>query len=347
LLHRSHKQCAQRFLVDNRAQGGPDGDLGSNEILVSRDKTLAVVDGSGVLYDPRGLDREELLRLARKRATVEQFDRKKLSQQGFFVSVNDRDAPLPDGEIVKNGEDFRNAFHLGRYARADLFAPCGGRPGAINISNWKALLDDQGQPKFRFIIEGANLFITEEARLRLEERGIILIKDASTNKGGVTSSSFEVFASLALSGDAYDRLMRVQDNTVSTFRQDYVEWIIQKIKDYAQAEFELLWQERMRTGQTLTALSNAISEKINRIADSIRESSLAADPAIQKRMLQTYAPPPLVAMAGIDAILQRIPDSYVKAVTAVKMATEFVYGWGLGANEVDFASYVADIRKET
>merc|ERR1719262_2110560 len=31
--------------------------LGSNEILVSKDKTIGVVDGSGVLYDPAGLCR--------------------------------------------------------------------------------------------------------------------------------------------------------------------------------------------------------------------------------------------------------------------------------------------------
>lgn len=27
--------------------GGPDGDLGSNEILISKDKTIAIVDKSG------------------------------------------------------------------------------------------------------------------------------------------------------------------------------------------------------------------------------------------------------------------------------------------------------------
>ncbi|MCX6348453.1 MAG: NAD-glutamate dehydrogenase, partial [Candidatus Aureabacteria bacterium] len=62
--------------------GGPDGDLGSNEILFSREKMLAVVDGSGVLYDPKGIDREELERLARKRRTIADFDRKKLSPEG-------------------------------------------------------------------------------------------------------------------------------------------------------------------------------------------------------------------------------------------------------------------------
>lgn len=325
--------------------GGPDGDLGSNEILISRDKTLAVIDGSGVLYDPSGLDRNELVRLARKRIMAEQFDRTKLSPEGFFVSVADRDITLPNGEIIKNGEDFRNVFHLGKYARADLFVPCGGRPGAINITNWQSLLDDRGQPKFRFIVEGANLFITEEARLRLEEKGIVVLKDASTNKGGVTSSSFEVFASLGLSSERYNELMCIQGSAVPEFRQHYIAWIMETIKAYARAEFELLWQEREATGQTFTALSNIVSEKINRIADSIRESTLAGDPAIQKQMMLEYAPPRLVKMVGIDAVLQTIPDAYIKAVTAVKMATEFVYGRGLRANEVDFAAYVEEIRK--
>ena len=34
--------------------GGPDGDLGSNEIKMANEVTTAIVDGSGVLYDPNG-----------------------------------------------------------------------------------------------------------------------------------------------------------------------------------------------------------------------------------------------------------------------------------------------------
>lgn len=46
--------------------GGPDGDLGSNEIKLGNERTVAVVDGSGVLCDPEGLDAAELLALASK-----------------------------------------------------------------------------------------------------------------------------------------------------------------------------------------------------------------------------------------------------------------------------------------
>lgn len=55
-----------------------------------------------------------------------------------------------------------------------------------------------GVPKFKYIVEGANLFISEGARKKLIDSGVILFKDASTNKGGVTSSSYEVQAAISL-----------------------------------------------------------------------------------------------------------------------------------------------------
>lgn len=85
------------------------------------------------------------------------------------------------GEIVLDGTDFRNTAHL-RF-KADLFVPCGGRPEAVNISNMNALIDADGKPYFKYIVEGANLFFTQQARLHLEKRKVILFKDSSTNKG--------------------------------------------------------------------------------------------------------------------------------------------------------------------
>lgn len=50
----------------------------------------------------------------------------------------------------------------------------------------------------QIVVEGANLFLTQDARIVLEKSGMILFKDASANKGGVTSSSLEVIALLRL-----------------------------------------------------------------------------------------------------------------------------------------------------
>jgi glutamate dehydrogenase len=320
--------------------GGPDGDLGSNEILISRDRTTAVVDGSGVIFDPRGIDKEELKALAKKRVMVERFNRALLSPGGFLVTVNDKEVTLPDGSLVNNGVEFRNSFHLHALAKSDLFVPCGGRPAAVNINNWRMLLDDNGKPKFKVIVEGANLFITEEARLRLEEHGVVLIKDATANKGGVTSSSFEVFVSLALSDEEYEEHMVVRNGKVGSFRGRYIEEILRTIRENARLEFDLLWREHEIKKIPFTILTNLVSAKINAITDSVRDSELPRVPAIREKVMSAYTPKPLLELVGLQNILERVPPNYLEAAVATKIATSFVYRHGLDSSEVDFFNYV-------
>ena len=67
----------------------------TDEILLSSDKTTAVIDGSGVLADLAGNNRAELVRLAKLRKPVENFDKSKLSKDGYLVRVDDWDVKLP------------------------------------------------------------------------------------------------------------------------------------------------------------------------------------------------------------------------------------------------------------
>lgn len=67
----------------------------TDEILLSSDKTIAIIDGSGVLADPAGINREELVRLARLRVPVANFDKSKLSKDGYLVKVEEQDIKLP------------------------------------------------------------------------------------------------------------------------------------------------------------------------------------------------------------------------------------------------------------
>jgi len=66
-----------------------------DEILLSHDKTIAVIDGSGVLADPVGINREELVRLAEARKPVAFFDKSRLGKGGYLVKVEDQDVRLP------------------------------------------------------------------------------------------------------------------------------------------------------------------------------------------------------------------------------------------------------------
>jgi glutamate dehydrogenase len=320
--------------------GGPDGDLGSNEILISKDRTLALVDGSGVLYDPEGLDRRELGLLAKARKMVESFRKDRLSARGFFVGIKDQNVTLPDGEKVELGLEFRNAFHLHPKFSADLFVPCGGRPSSININNWQSYLDDKGNPRFKVIVEGANLFITQQARLRLEEKGVILYKDASANKGGVTSSSLEVLASLALTDNEYERLMCVRDGVIPPFRKKYVDEILEIIRANARLEFDVIWKENAARKIPRSVLSDLISEKINAIKDAVSRSDLVKDMALFKKVTSCCIPSVLVEEIGFAKLLKRVPGPYLKAVFASQLASRYVYRYGLSADELTFYEFL-------
>ncbi|KAH9956982.1 hypothetical protein BC827DRAFT_1228015 [Russula dissimulans] len=40
-----------------------------------------------------------------------------------------------------------------------------GEPEAVNISNVAALFDSEGRPHFKYIVEGVDLFFTQQVRL--------------------------------------------------------------------------------------------------------------------------------------------------------------------------------------
>ena len=55
----------------------------------------AIVDGSGVLHDPNGIDRSELTRLAKARQTVSNVDRSKIGPGGYLILLEDKGFQLP------------------------------------------------------------------------------------------------------------------------------------------------------------------------------------------------------------------------------------------------------------
>ncbi|EGO23766.1 NADH-dependent glutamate dehydrogenase [Serpula lacrymans var. lacrymans S7.9] len=339
-----YKQLGLREKDITKVQtGGPDGDLGSNEILLSSDKTVAIIDGSGVLADPAGLNREELIRLAKLRVPVANFDKTKLSKDGYLVKVEDQDVKLPSGEIVLDGTDFRNGAHL-RF-KADLFVPCGGRPEAVNISNVAALIDAEGKPHFKYVIEGANLFFTQQARMYLEKRKVVLFKDSSTNKGGVTSSSLEVLAGLALATQDYVDLMIFKDGKPSTFYQSYVRDIQTKITENAAAEFQCIWREhsRLQGAKARTQISDELSSTLNNLQAELESSDLFEDVPSRKGVMRRAMPKTLVEKVGLDALLERLPEPYQRALFSSWVASHFIYKYGVNGSSVDFFHFARDL----
>ncbi|KAK7746045.1 NAD-dependent glutamate dehydrogenase [Diatrype stigma] len=322
--------------VKKMQTGGPDGDLGSNEILLSNEKYTAVVDGSGVLVDPNGLDKEELIRLARNRMMIINFDASKLSKDGYRVLCDDSNVTLPNGEVVGNGTTFRNTYHLRETGLTDCFVPCGGRPESIDLVSVSKLIRN-GKVTIPYIVEGANLFITQDAKLRLENAGCILFKDASANKGGVTSSSLEVLASLSFDDEGFvQHMCHDKRGQAPEFYQAYVKEVQAKICDNARLEFEAIWREHELTGAPRSVLSDKLSVAITTLDEELQKSDLWRDEKIRLSVLADALPKLLLDKIGLETIIQRVPDNYLRAIFGSYLASRFVYEFGSSPSQFAF-----------
>ncbi|KAI9028228.1 Glutamate/Leucine/Phenylalanine/Valine dehydrogenase-domain-containing protein [Phycomyces nitens] len=322
--------------------GGPDGDLGSNEIKISSDKTVAIVDGSGVLYDPKGINRKELTRLADARLMIVSFNTSLLSPGGFRVLVDENNVKLPNGQKVENGLQFRNTFHTNPLAAATLFVPCGGRPESVDLNNVNDMFDEEGSPMFKYIVEGANLFFTQEARLRLEKAGVVIFKDASANKGGVTSSSLEVLAALAFDDAGFAQHMCVKDGKVPAFYQAYVKEVQEIIERNAAIEFDALWREHIKTKLPISLLSDELSVAIVQLNDQLQGTGLWENQKLRSAVLRSAFPKLLLETLGLDTLQKRVPVAYVKAIFGAYLASQFVYKYGAQPDHFAFFEFMRE-----
>jgi len=330
--------------------GGPDGDLGSNEVLMSKEKIVGVVDGSGVLYDPNGINREFLNKLAIDRNMIDKYEGP-LSDGGFKMLIGESNITLPNGEVIDSGLDFRNGFHLWEGAKADFFVPCGGRPQSVNIDNVHKLFEKDGvTPRFKYIVEGANLFVTDAARIYLQDRGVPLFKDASTNKGGVTSSSLEVLAGLAMNSEDFEKHMCVRsDGSIPEFYEKYAAEICEIVEANATKEFEYIWEQTYANeGNTVraTEITDSLSAAMNDLNDTVAASDLFERKDVRRTILSKKIPKCLQDEIGLDSIMERVPDNYQRAIFSMGIATEFIYKYGDVDSPYYFYKFMDELGRE-
>ena len=300
--------------------GGPDGDVGGNLLKIlnrehgKRVKVVAIGDGTGAAVDPNGLDWRELLRLVREGKGIAAFDPAKISPESRKAGA--QVVPATD----RAGEQFRNDLH--NRVQADLFVPCGGRPNTINDGNWSQFLVD-GKPTAKAMVEGANIFVTAQARRNLEDAGLLVIKDSSANKGGVICSSYEVLAGLVLDDDEFIRIK-------NTFVADVQEIIRSRAESEAKA---LISAWKRRAGQLrLSELSLQMSVEINRVSGLI-EPHIEAHLEVTElqttwaRHLDGHCPPSLLAFR--ERFKTHIPREHRIAILAKRLASRMVYKEGL------------------
>ncbi len=323
--------------------GGPNGDVAGNamRLLLERCpqvRIVLIVAGSGVICDPEGIDREELERLILKE-NVNAFAPEKLHPGGFILLSRERRreglvelyrrlARTSEGvqeEWVTTDEFHREFDNLIFTESAELFIPAGGRPETVDESNWERFFAADGTPSCKAIVEGANSFITPAAREQLQERGIVVIRDAAANKCGVISSSYEIIANLVLSEREFIR-----------HKERYVADVLAILVRRAADEARLLFKRRRESRGTLsfTAIAGAISSEINhnygRLFDYFLAHPEQLETQAMRRVLRHHLPTFLCQPRYLARLPEALPLKYRAAMVAAELGARMVYDgdWG-------------------
>jgi glutamate dehydrogenase len=337
-----------------KLSGGPDGDVAGNQLLnlyrfyPHTAKVVAITDKTGTICDQQGLDLSLIKQLFYQGKGIAFYPPDQLSDGSFLVDKQQKRYPIPyvqetrcwrkkDNQLLEEWLSGSETNHLLRFnvhqTKADVFIPAGGRPRTLNESNIQEFLDEKGKPTSKIIIEGANLYLNPQARQLLEEKGVLIVKDSSANKGGVICSSFEVLCGLALT-----------EETFLANKETLVKEILERIEKCALDEARLLLQTYQTTQQPLTLISEKISDRINgykyQILEYLESFSTPLDHNLEDPFIRCFLNYflPILKNQFADQLLKEIPDSHKKAIIACYLAAHLVYHRGL-----DWSPSIVDI----
>ncbi len=334
----------ERFSL--KMTGGPNGDVAGNSLRIMlqrcpRMQVRLVLDGTAALFDPNGIQRVELNRV------VLNYDLDAFAPEhlGIGASIIFRTGKRVEGlreryrkvsrsetglteEWLDIDDFYREYNNLIFSVPADLFIPAGGRPETIDSQNWRSFLDDKGQPSARVIVEGANSFITPEARLQLQRAGVIIMRDASANKCGVISSSYEIIANLLLS-----------DNEFMAHKDTYVQDVLAILEKRAADEARLILRRWRDSAGTLlcTEISDAISLEINGHYARLF-SFFESHPDLRLKSpffgaILSHLPRILQETTAFRRRVRQLPGKYLSAILAAEVGSSLVYA---GDRDADF-----------
>lgn len=336
--------------------GGTNGDVAGNEMKLlfehcPKVKITSITAGSGAIYDPSGIDRKELSRLLLK-DNIDKFSPEKLHEGGFilysrekrkegFVDKNKKVVMTKKGpqELWVTSDEFHSEFENLIFSHTtDVFIPAGGRPETIHDGNWEKLFDKNGRPTTRAIVEGANSFISPSAREKIQQKGIIILKDASANKCGVICSSYEIIGGLLMSEKEF-----LENKPV--YVPDVLKILEKRAVDEANLIFERYHQYRGK--KLYTEISNDISYEINDMTKQIYQYLMDHPEKITKppysKILLLHFPTLIQTRKKFRDRVKFLPLKYRIAMISTEIATRIVYHGGF---EIPFEDKLEGFAKK-
>lgn len=317
--------------------GGPGGDVAGNglRLLLERCPQVQIrliLDGTGALVDPVGADHKALWDVILK-SDIDKFNPEALHDGGMLIFRSQtkreglrelhRKVTRQGNKLIEEwitlDEFYRLFNNLVFDVQADIFIPAGGRPETIHGGNWKQYLADN-KPSSKAIIEGANSFITPEARNHLQAAGVIIMRDASANKCGVISSSYEIIANLLLT-----------EKEFFTNKEQYVGDVLEILEKRAADEAKLIFRryEEFDGTRSYTEISVGLSKEINdhyaRLFDYFQKRPELGKKKLYRTALLAHLPRILRESPRYRQRIGQLPPKYQAAILASEIASSLVY----------------------
>lgn len=120
------------------------------------------------------------------------------------------------------------------------------------------------------------------------------------------------------------------------FYNDYVREVQAKICENARLEFEAIWREHEATGTPRSVLSDKLSLAITDLDEELQQSDLWANERIRHDVLRDALPALLLQKIGLETIVSRVPESYLRSIFGSYLASRFVYEFGSEPSQFAF-----------
>jgi len=168
--------------------------------------------------------------------------------------------------------------------------------------------------------------------VQLQKSGVVIMRDASANKCGVISSSYEIIANLLLT-----------EKEFLDHKERYVADVLEILAKRAGDEARLILRRKREPGCSLlyTEISDAISQEINALYARLfaffqGHAELCLQPLFRRTIL-SHLPRLLRDTPAFRQRIRRLPVKYIYAILAAEIASSLVYQ---GDREADFVEMI-------
>lgn len=99
-------------------------------------------------------------------------------------------------------------------------------------------------------------------------------------------------------------------------------------------------------GVARSILSDTLSHAIVKLNEQLQHTTLWDNVSLRRVILAEALPKMLVKQLGLDLILKRVPDNYIRAIFGSFLASRFVYKYGTEPSQFAFFEFMTPYFQE-